>query len=369
MLRRAVELRPNDGYIVDSLGWAHYKLGQYAEATETLEKAIDLKPADPVLNDHLGDAYWRVNRRIEAHFQWNHARDMGPDPEDLPEILKKIKDGLPDADNRRRARQKHRHKRKAAAEPRHSASMRWQRAPAKINLTLRVIGRRDDGYHELESLVAFAGLGDWLGFEPGDDLTLEVLGPRADRGWPCRREPCDARRACARAHAPGLRLGRFRLIKRLPAAAGLGGGSADAAAALRLLADQVRTVESTIRGCARPLVATGADVPACLSPQARIMKGIGDQLGPAIRLPSIFAVLVNPQVQAPTPKVFAALGLAPRSRLQSPIRSFPEARSDRDALLDSRLSCTATIWRPRRSGWRRRSPLCSKACPKSPRRG
>jgi tetratricopeptide (TPR) repeat protein len=96
MLRRAVELRPNDGYIVDSLGWAHYKLGQYTEAAETLEKAIDLKPADPILNDHLGDAYWRVNRRIEAHFQWNHARDMGPDPEDLPAILKKIEVGLPD---------------------------------------------------------------------------------------------------------------------------------------------------------------------------------------------------------------------------------------------------------------------------------
>ena len=96
MLRRAVELRPDDGYIVDSLGWAHFKLGQFAEATQTLERAIDLKPADPVLNDHLGDAYWRVNRRTEAHFQWNHARDMGPDPGDLPEILKKIKDGLPD---------------------------------------------------------------------------------------------------------------------------------------------------------------------------------------------------------------------------------------------------------------------------------
>ena len=96
MLRRAVELQPNDGYIVDSLGWAHYKLGQYQEAAQTLERAISLKPADPVLNDHLGDAYWRVNRRIEAHFQWNHARDMGPDPEDLPGILKKIEFGLPD---------------------------------------------------------------------------------------------------------------------------------------------------------------------------------------------------------------------------------------------------------------------------------
>ena len=96
MLRRAVDLRPSDGYIVDSLGWAHYKLGHYAEAAEELEKAIDLKPADPVVNDHLGDAYWRVNRRIEARFQWNHARDMQPEPEDLPNILKKIEFGLPD---------------------------------------------------------------------------------------------------------------------------------------------------------------------------------------------------------------------------------------------------------------------------------
>jgi len=96
MLRKAVELRPNDGYIVDSLGWAHFKLGQYQQAAETLERAVDLKPADPVLNDHLGDAYWRVNRRTEAHFQWNHARDMGPEPEDLPAILKKIEVGLPD---------------------------------------------------------------------------------------------------------------------------------------------------------------------------------------------------------------------------------------------------------------------------------
>ncbi len=96
MLRRAVDLRPSDGYIVDSLGWANYKLGHYTEATEELEKAIDLKPADPVVNDHLGDAYWRVNRRIEAHFQWNHARDMKPEAEDLPRILKKIEFGLPD---------------------------------------------------------------------------------------------------------------------------------------------------------------------------------------------------------------------------------------------------------------------------------
>ena len=96
MLQRAVDLKPTDGYIVDSLGWAHFKLGHYAEATQQLERAIELKPGDPVVNDHLGDAYWRVGRKTEAHFQWNHARDMEPDPEDLPNILKKIENGLPD---------------------------------------------------------------------------------------------------------------------------------------------------------------------------------------------------------------------------------------------------------------------------------
>ena len=94
MLRRAVELRPNDGYIVDSLGWAYYRLGNYEEAMKQLERAIDLKASDPVINDHLGDTYWRVGRKLEAQFQWNHARDLKPEPEDLVKILKKIDKGL-----------------------------------------------------------------------------------------------------------------------------------------------------------------------------------------------------------------------------------------------------------------------------------
>ncbi len=94
MLRRAVDLRQRDGYIVDSLGWAYYRLGRYDDAVRELEKAIDLKPSDPVINDHLGDAYWRVGRKLEAQFQWNHARDLGPEPDDLPKILDKIKNGL-----------------------------------------------------------------------------------------------------------------------------------------------------------------------------------------------------------------------------------------------------------------------------------
>jgi 4-diphosphocytidyl-2-C-methyl-D-erythritol kinase len=216
--------------------------------------------------------------------------------------------------------------------------MRWLRAPAKINLTLRVIGRRADGYHELESLVAFGGLCDWLGFEPGGDLVLGVLGPRAGEVGPIDENLVVRAARLLSAHAPGLRLGRFRLIKRLPTAAGLGGGSADAAAALRLLADEAGLSVDDPRVRASAL-ATGADVLACLSPQARIMKGIGDQLGPAIRLPSIFAVLVNPQIQTPTPKVFAALGLAPRSKLESGGRSFPAAVSDTVSLLDSLSLC------------------------------
>ena len=128
-----------------------------------------------------------------------------------------------------------------------------------------------------------------------------------------------AARALA-AHFSGVKLGRFRLVKRLPAAAGLGGGSADAAAALRLLADEARLSvdDPRVRAAA---TATGADVLACLRPQARMMTGVGDQLGPLIPLPKMFAVLVNPQVQAPTPKVFAALGLARGSTLEI-IRQF-----------------------------------------------
>ena len=96
MIKRAVEQRPDDGYIVDSLGWAYYRIGNYEDAVKNLERAIDLKPEDPTINDHLGDAYWRVGRTLEAKFQWAHARDLKPEPDDLPKIEAKIENGLPD---------------------------------------------------------------------------------------------------------------------------------------------------------------------------------------------------------------------------------------------------------------------------------
>lgn len=95
LIRKAVDLRPSDGYIVDSLGWAYYKLGRYPEAVTELERAVSLKPEDPVLNDHLGDAYWRVGRQLEATFQWKHARDMKPEADVLAQVEKKLKEGLP----------------------------------------------------------------------------------------------------------------------------------------------------------------------------------------------------------------------------------------------------------------------------------
>ncbi|SEO31700.1 Tetratricopeptide repeat-containing protein [Rhodopseudomonas pseudopalustris] len=96
MIKRAVDQRPDDGYIVDSLGWAYFRIGNFEDAVKTLERAIDLKPEDPTINDHLGDAYWRVGRTLEARFQWAHARDLKPDPEELPKIEAKLANGLPD---------------------------------------------------------------------------------------------------------------------------------------------------------------------------------------------------------------------------------------------------------------------------------
>ncbi len=96
MVKKAVELKPNDGYIIDSLGWAYFQLGDYEQAVVNVERAVELLPADPIIAEHLGDAYWRVGRRLEARFQWQHAKDNKPEPDDLKRIEGKLKDGLAD---------------------------------------------------------------------------------------------------------------------------------------------------------------------------------------------------------------------------------------------------------------------------------
>jgi 4-diphosphocytidyl-2-C-methyl-D-erythritol kinase len=187
---------------------------------------------------------------------------------------------------------------------------RLEKAPAKINLNLRVIGRRPDGYHEIESLVAFAGVADDLSFTPARNLTLAVAGPTAAAsGRVSDNLVLKAADALAERVA-GLKLGGFVLSKRLPVAAGLGGGSSDAAAALRLLARANRLAgdDPRLMQAAR---ATGADVPVCLSSRPRLMRGIGDVLSDPLRLPPLPAVLVNPGVAVVTKDAFAALRAGP----------------------------------------------------------
>ena len=180
------------------------------------------------------------------------------------------------------------------------------RAPAKVNLTLRVLGRRPDGYHELESLVVFADCGDRLTFTPGSALSLTLSGATAsEAGADAENLVLKAARALA-ARMPDLILGAFHLEKNLPVAAGLGGGSSDAAAALRLIAqaNKLALDNPHLQAAAR---ATGADVPVCLDPRPRVMRGIGEQLSEPLPLPQLPAVLVNPGVALATKDVFAGL--------------------------------------------------------------
>jgi 4-diphosphocytidyl-2-C-methyl-D-erythritol kinase len=200
-----------------------------------------------------------------------------------------------------------------------------ERAPAKINLTLRVIARRPDGYHDIESLVAFAGVADRLSFTPDRMLALAVGGPMAARcGELADNLVLKAAHALSERVA-GLKVGRFLLSKRLPVAAGLGGGSSDAAAALRLLAranhlslEDPRLIEAA--------QVTGADVPVCLDPQTRVMRGIGDVLSDRIKLAPLPAILVNPGVMVATGEVFRALELnGPAAKVAGlPISSGPQ---------------------------------------------
>jgi 4-diphosphocytidyl-2-C-methyl-D-erythritol kinase len=180
-----------------------------------------------------------------------------------------------------------------------------EEAPAKVNLTLRVLGRRADGYHEIESLVAFAGVGDALSFTPGGELALNVRGPSAAQaGVTTDNLVLKAARALAD-RLPTVGAGTFDLEKRLPVAAGLGGGSADAAAALRLLAraNGLAPDDPLLYAAAR---ATGADVPVCLDPRTRLMRGIGEILFGPLKLPPLQSVLVNPGVALATKAVFGA---------------------------------------------------------------
>jgi 4-diphosphocytidyl-2-C-methyl-D-erythritol kinase len=190
-------------------------------------------------------------------------------------------------------------------------------APAKINLTLRILGRRDDGFHELESLVVFAPFGDHLALRPGAPLALKVSGPMAAGAGPLTDNLVLRAIGALAERIDGLKLGRFALTKRLPSGAGLGGGSADAAAALRLIAkvNGLGLDDARIHEAAR---ITGADVAVCLDPRSRFMRGIGEILSAPVTLPRLGILVVHPGIAVPTGSVFKALELTPGERYATP---------------------------------------------------
>ncbi len=191
-----------------------------------------------------------------------------------------------------------------------------ERARAKVNLTLHVLGRRADGYHDLESLVAFADCADGLTFSAGSNFSLDVTGPRAaDCGDLTDNLVAKAARLLAE-RVPQLKSGAFVLDKHLPAAAGIGGGSADAAATLRLLAAANSLAPDDARVIAAAQAA-GADVPVCLLSSGCMMRGAGERVTP-MPLPRLPCVLINPGVPVPTKDVFTAIGLKPGDTFTPP---------------------------------------------------
>jgi 4-diphosphocytidyl-2-C-methyl-D-erythritol kinase len=200
-------------------------------------------------------------------------------------------------------------------------------APAKVNLTLRVLARRADGTHELTSVVAFAALGDKLTLVPSHALDLAVRGPTAGAAGPAGDNLVLKAARAAAERVEGLRLGRFELEKHLPAGAGFGGGSADAAGALRLLADsnEMPADDPRLLDAAK---ATGADVAVCLDPKSRIMSGVGDVLSPPLKLPRLNAILLFPGVPVATANVFRLFEFPLGGRRDTPysVRDIPKRR-------------------------------------------
>ncbi|OJH45525.1 4-(cytidine 5'-diphospho)-2-C-methyl-D-erythritol kinase [Paracoccus sp. SM22M-07] len=187
----------------------------------------------------------------------------------------------------------------------------WIDAPAKLNLALHVTGRRDDGYHLLDSLVCFAAVGDRIALTPGP-LSLSIDGPFA------AGLAVDDDNLCLRAARMTGGQAAIRLTKNLPVASGIGGGSADAAAVLRGLA----RIGHPLPDAPERL---GADVPVCIGSRAARMQGVGQIVTPLADLPALHLVLVNPGIAIPTPQIFAAMTKRDNPPLP-PIPTFADAR-------------------------------------------
>jgi len=221
-------------------------------------------------------------------------------------------------------------------------------AHAKINLYLHVTAKRANGYHELDSLIAFAGTGDQITIEPCTDLTFSVTGPRA-AGIPLSDDNLVLKAARLLATHTNISAGAaITLEKNLPASSGIGGGSADAAATLIGLAQHWNLSITTPELCALGLP-LGADIPICVYGQAALVSGIGEIIKPAPTLPSAWLVLANPGVPVSTPRVFAARTgdfskPAPLDKKPKDARDFATAlKTRRNDLTDAAIAVAPAI--------------------------
>lgn len=191
-------------------------------------------------------------------------------------------------------------------------------ARAKINLALHVLGRRSDGYHELDSIVAFADVGDRLTFAEAGKFTIEASGPFASQLPPPQENIVHRAWEAVNAMARGIKPVQVTIEKNLPVSSGIGGGSANAAAAVRALLaiNGLRPTSPELNDLALSL---GADVPVCIGSIAARMRGIGERIDPPPYFPKLDAVLVNPNVAVPTPQIFGAMGLAKGASFGSPV--------------------------------------------------
>lgn len=208
-------------------------------------------------------------------------------------------------------------------------------APAKVNLALHVLGRRDDGYHDLDSLVAFADVGDWLRFSPASRFAITTEGPFAkalpDSSGNIIAKAWEAVTALAAARGIALSPVAVHLVKNLPVASGIGGGSANAAAGMKgfLKCAGIAELDREIMAAALKI---GADVPVCLTGKACRMRGVGEVITPLDHFAPRHALLVNPMVEVSTPQVFSGLGLAKGVAFGAAISDERDAASWRNDL-------------------------------------
>lgn len=219
-------------------------------------------------------------------------------------------------------------------------------APAKVNLALHVLGRRADGYHDLDSVVAFADVGDRLTFTPADDFTITQSGPFAaalpQAGDNIIAKSWAAARAIAQKRGRALPPVQVHLEKNLPVASGIGGGSANAAAALKgfLRLAGITEIDAEIAAAG---LAIGADVPVCLSGVACRMQGVGERITPLVGFTPLRAILVNPLVEVSTPAVFRGLALEKGQSCGTPVADLRDPARWRNDLASPAIALAPVI--------------------------